>query len=112
MTVRIIYDIEYSRTIPATMIDSRKGTPLANQIGSIIKSSTDAEVAKVVSNVIPYKLESLQGNLVGYIGLRIVDNAASVYLKGLRPAYQPFDADISNQINIFITSNVWVNDLL
>ncbi len=112
MTIRIIYDIEYSRTIPAVLIDSRKGTPLANQIGSVIKSATDAEVAKVVPGVIPYKLETMQGNLVGYIALQVASGAASVYLKGLRPAFQPFDADISSQINTFIISNIWVNDLL
>ena len=111
MIVRFIYDMEYERTIPATIKDARASIPqVKNQIGSVIKTFTDSQVALITDNVLPYKLEIMDGNLVGYIAIRVVSGEASVYLKQLRPAFVQFDSEISEQINTFIINNIWQFD--
>lgn len=112
MIVRFIYDMEYERTFPAVLKDARASIPeIKNQIGSIIKAFTDSQVALVMDNVLPYKIETAdKGNLVGYMAIRVVSGEASVYLKQLRPAFMQFDADISEQINTFIISKLYAFD--
>lgn len=111
MIVRFIYDIEYERTFPAVLKDARASIPeIKNQIGSVIKAYTDTQVTLVTDNVLPYKIESMDGNLVGYMAIRVVSGEASVYLKQLRPAFMQFDADISEQINTFIINGFYKYD--
>ena len=114
MIVRFIYDIEYKRTIPACLKEARASIPqIKNQIGSVIKAYTDGQVALIIDNVIPYKIETQEnGNLVGYMAIRVVDGEASVYLKQLRPAFFQFDFEISVQINTFIINGFWKFDTL
>lgn len=112
---RFVYDIEYRRTIPACMIDARAGTPLANQIGSVIKGYTDAAVAAVGPFSIPYKIEvNHRGNLVGIFVLN-VNGTGKIATLGqfvLRPAFQVNNSVISAQIVSFIQLNGWQQDIL
>lgn len=111
---RFIYDIDYRRTIPAVMIDARAGTPLANQIGSVIKGYTDAAVAAIGPFTIPYKIENHRGNVAGIFTLN-VDGTGKIATLGqfvLRPAFQVFSLNISEQISTFITNNLWDGDFL
>jgi hypothetical protein len=113
MTIRLIYDIEYERTIPATIKEARANIPeVKNQVGFVIKAYTDSQVALVTNNAIPYKIETFDGNLVGYVAIRVVSGGASVYLKQLRPAFVQFDTEISEQINTFIINGMYVGDIL
>lgn len=111
MTVRFIYDMEYERTIPAVLKDARASIPqIKNQIGAVIKQFTDSQVALITDNVLPYKLETTEGNLIGYIAIRVVGGEATVYLKQLRPAFMQFDSEISEQINNFVINGFWKFD--
>lgn len=114
MKVRFIYDENYSRTIPACIIDARASiAAIKNQIGDVIKAYTDSQVKAVNQNTLPYKLETMDGNLAGYITL-IVDmttEGCALGQKVLRPAFQGF-MDIPTQISTFITSNSWKIDIL
>lgn len=111
MSYRFIFDDMFNRTIPAVMIDARKGTPLANQIGNVIKGLTDAEVAKVVAGVLPYKIEALaNGGLVGYITINTNLQPVSVYQQLIRPNFQQFIVQINQEISNFIKGNDWVYD--
>lgn len=111
---RFIYDMDYRRTIPAAMIDARAGTPLANQIGTVIKGYTDAAVAAVGSFTIPYKIETHRGNLVGVFTLNI-DGTGQIATVGqvvIRPAFQSNNVEISQQIANFIEINAFKPDFL
>lgn len=113
MTFIISYDIEYKRTIPSVLIDSRVTIPaIATKIGSVIKAFTDWEVNQVTSSILPFKIENSNGNLCGYFTLRINGQFAFLFQYQLRPAFQQFNAEISAQINTFVQSNSWRNDYL
>ena len=110
---RLIYDIDYSRIMPAVIIDARASIPaITNQIGSVIKAYTDAEVAKVTSKVVPYKIETDQGVLVGYFTIRVIVGFGSLYQYQLRPAFVQFNTVISQEISNFIASDDWKFDFL
>lgn len=113
MNIRLIYDIEYERTIPAVIKEARASIPqVKNQIGTAIKAYCDGQVALVATGVIPYKIETYSGNLAGYVAIRVVSGEASVYLKELRPAFVQFDTEISQQINNFIINGLYACDIL
>lgn len=114
MTYRFIIDDQPFRTIPAVIIDSRAGTPLANQIGAVIKSYTDSQVALVTDSVIPYKIETGAGSLAGYFTLQVIlgNQIAQLQQFVLRPAFKQFLSGISVQIDTFITTNNWKSDYL
>lgn len=112
---RFVFDIDYRRTIPACMIEARAGTPLANQIGSVIKGYADAAVAAVGPFSIPYKIEvNHRANLVGIFVLN-VNGTGKIATLGqfvLRPAFQKDLTTISQQISTFISNNLWGCDIL
>jgi hypothetical protein len=111
----ITYDLDYKRTIPAVLIENRANIPaIKNQIGTVIKAYTDAEVAKVTETVIPYKVETNQGVLVGFFTIQLsnIGQNAGKLQQVLRPAFQPFNSDITQIINTFITNGGYVNDIL
>ena len=104
--------MEYERTFPAVIKDARASIPqIKNQIGTVIKAYTDSQVALITDNVLPYKIETADnGNLVGYVAIRVVSGEALVYLKQLRPAFVQFDSEISEQINNFVISGFYKYD--
>ena len=108
------YDENYYRTIPACIIDGRKDNPAVyGQIGDVIKAFTDIEVDKASkSGIIPYKMETINGNLVGFMSLEVKFNTASVYQLWLREAFKGKLAEIQQDISIFITSLSWTFDKL
>lgn len=124
MTYRFIYsNSESNRIIPAVLIDKRAAIPeIKNQVGSVIKTYTDAQAALVTDTVIFYKIETDLGNLAGYFSLQVARlisepelipvYVASLLQYELRPAYQQFDTTISGLISNFITQSIWENDYL
>lgn len=113
-TYRIIFSKEYQRIVPALMIDTREGTALANQIGTVIKSYTDAAVNAITDNTLFYKLETMQGVLSGYFTLEInkETNTVNVASMILRHAFKTDILNIENQVNSFIQSSNWRQDYL
>lgn len=116
MTVRFIYDIEYNRTMRGIINDSRENIPeIKNQLGVVMKTYADEQAALVTENSLPYKMETdAYGNLAGYVILGIGRTEQSAYLltKQLRPAFEQFSTDISEQISNFITEGTWKQDIL
>lgn len=114
MNFRIIYNDAYKRVIPATLIDSRgKISAIETAGGFAVRDYTNAEVDRVGENVIPYKIETEGGNLVGFFNLVIKFGFVCTLLnKQLRPAFQTFDTQITNKISNFILSKEWQSDIL
>lgn len=115
MNYRIIYNQEYKRVIPAVLIDSRANiNAIKTATGYEVKAYTDSQVALVTSLVIPYKIETLNGNLAGYFNLTVSDNPKTVVLLNaqLRPAFVQYNSEISQLISTFIISGNWEFDYL
>lgn len=112
----IRYDPDFKRTIPAVLIENRANIPaIKNQIGTVIKAYTDGEVAKVTDNVIPYKIfTATNGVLVGFFTIQLSNNGQNAvkFQEVLRPAFQPFNDAIGQEIAIFIQNNGWQQDVL
>lgn len=102
-----------ARIIPAIEIDARANNiAIADQIGDVIKAYTDSQVAKVTPDCIVYKLESENGNLAGYIVLKVTNDVANVFFMTLRPAFLQFSILIDQLISNFISNNSWQQDFL
>ena len=114
MTFRIIYNQDYKRIIPAVLIDSRGLIPdIQETDGFATKNYTDSVVNMVNEDTVPYKIETDTGNLVGYFNILVgIDGNASLMNSQIRPAFQNFDAEISQLIITFIASNDWVYDFI
>jgi hypothetical protein len=113
---------EYQRIIPACLIDSRATiSALANKIGSDIKAYCDIEVNKVKNNenVLFFKIETVDlpntenlkmedGVLAGYFSLVALGFVKVImFQRQIRPNFTFLDAQISVEINNFITSGRW-----
>jgi len=111
---------EFGRLIPSVLIDSRATIPaIKNEIGDAIKAYTDIEVDKVKdkTNVLFFRIEtikkggqSIDGVLAGYfsLGVKPVGQSATLFQFQLRPAFEQFSAQISNEINIFIVGRSYI----
>lgn len=108
------YSLEYGRIIPACMIDARVGTNLENALGTVIKSVTDAQVNLIDDNVLFYKIETIQGNLVGYFSIKVNPNtgAGNLFIQTIRPAFNDNLLEINEQISNFILNGAWQSDYL
>ncbi len=114
---RFIYDKDYKRIIPAVITDSRANIPsIATVSGSVLKNFIDAEIQLVsdYDNRICYKIETENGNLVGYfiIDINLTNQSAYVFKVQLRPAFVQFDIQINNEINNFMFNFTWKKDFL
>ena len=115
MSYIITYDLDYKRVIPAVLIENRANIPaIKNKIGIVIKAYTDGEVAKVTESVVPYKIETNLGALVGYFTVQIsnMGQNAVKFQQTLRPQFNPFTIEINIQIATFIQNNGWQQDIL
>ena len=113
MVFDFIYETNAKRLMPAIINDSWSIIPqIKGQPGASVKAYSDSQVALVTSNCLLYKIESVNGNLAGYFVLQVNNSAASLYLLQLRPAFQSFTAQISQNINIFVQSNNFLYDML
>lgn len=108
------YDIEYNRTMRGIINDSRGGiAAIKNTVGSVMKAYADQQVATVTESALPYKIETVNGNLGGYFILSVTDaGGARLLSTQLRPAFEQFEVEISNLIINFITDGKWKHDFL
>ena len=108
MTFKITYCENYTRLMRGVLIDSQFNIPaISNKLGSVIKDYTDKEVEKVVGNVIPFRIETNDGNLAGYFTIKVVGVDVSLFQKQLRPSFVKFNDNISILISTFITNGEW-----
>lgn len=113
---RFIYcNQEAPRIIPSVLIDKRAAIPaIANQVGSVIKSFVDTQVAFVTNTTLFYKIESKSGgNLAGYFSLQVIRSGVVALLQyELRPAFEQFNSIILGEINNFTANGSWNADWL
>lgn len=115
MSYRFIYsNFESKRIVPSVLIDKRAIVPeISGQIGSVIKSFTDAQSDLVNDDTAFYKIETETGNLAGYFSIRKVrQGVVSLLQYELRPAFEANTSEISAEIATFISENGWVYDTL
>ena len=113
MTFQPIYEPDFKRLIPAIINDSRNTIPeTTNQIGMVIKTYFDAQIASVGLNGIVYRIEGEAGVLAGYFVLQVVNKIASLSSYQFRPAFQSFSAQLLSLISTFIQENGFLNDIL
>lgn len=113
MTFRFVYEPDFKRVFSAVILDSWNTIPETKmQIGRIIKEYVNDQTELVVDGTIPYRVETGNGSLAGYMVLKLVGNTAIPYLVQLRPPFLPFSAQITTLITIFIQSNTFLNDYL
>lgn len=114
----MIYNISYcgdsyKRLFWAVISDSRANIPaVRNMIGVVIKSYVDSQTALVNPDVLPYKIETELGVLVGYFGLYTGPGPAAVAFGQFRPAFLAFQSDINQNIATFVSSGNWSFDTL
>lgn len=107
MIYRIIFDDQWFRIIPSCMIDARVGTPLAGATGVVMQKIIDEKLVLVPGNL-PYKIENNNGVLVGVF---VMKPDGTLIFSIIRPAFQQFEEDITQEISTFIGGNNWVYDL-
>jgi|ERR1700733_546044 len=113
MNYSIIYMTDVNRTVTGIIIDSQYTIPaIANKLGSVTKAYADAQISAISNNVIPYKIETENGNLAGYFALQINNGIPSILQMQVRPAFVSDNANISILIGNFIISNLWNFDYL
>jgi hypothetical protein len=114
MTIRFIYEPDYPRIIFACMMDARQGTPLANKPGAIQKQFIDSAINAVTPDVIPYRLESELGVMIGYISLKVgnMGQTAVLFQETYRPAFANMVPEIQQNISKFVSSLAWRDDIL
>lgn len=114
MTFDFIFSREQQRIIQAVMIDSRATSMPIGLNGNQIKPLVDAQVLLVTPTVIFYKIETVNGNLVGYFSLQVdtANKSATLLQYQLRASFMSFDTEIKNQINGYIVNGEWKGDYL
>ena len=115
MTFIIVYNQEYKRVIPAVLIDSRQNFPFLKSAGGYdVLAYTQSQIDLVTDRVVPYKIETDDGNLAGYFNLSVNDNNVTATLLNyqLRPAFESLSVQILQKISNFISSNEWQFDCL
>jgi len=101
----------FKRVIRAVMIDARATTLPKNATGFEIDAIINEAIASVTINVLFFKLETSEGNLVGYFTLTLGNHGTTATLSSLvlRPAFQKNISIITEQINNFIQTNEYQN---
>lgn len=103
----------YKRLMWGVISDSRTNIPaVKNQVGAVIKAYVDMQISLVTPDVLPYKIETGTGNLVGYFGLYVGPGSVSIQFQQLRPAFVGFSAEISTVMINFILSGAFKFDTL
>jgi hypothetical protein len=109
MSYELTYELDYKRIISAVINDARNIIPQTkNQTGSVIYAYVQSQIMLVNPNVLMYRIESDQGNLAGYVGIRVNNGIATQVLYQLRPAFN--DLEISGVITNFIQTNSFLKD--
>lgn len=113
MNFHFTYCENYRRVINGVIIDSQFIIPaISGQLGYVVKAYADGEVAKVNDNVLPYRIETDNGNLAGYFTLMVNGNSIYLLQEQLRPAFIQFDTQLTSEINSFIINGGYRKDIL
>lgn len=93
--------------------DSRINIPaIKDKNGVIIKNYVDYIESWVIQGVLPYKIETNGGNLVGFVGILVYPGPVQILFLQYRPAFIKFQLDINQTISNFIESGSYQFDFL
>lgn len=107
------YELDYKRVMMAVINDARNTIPeTTDQPGSVIYAYSQAQIAKVVPGVLVYRISSQEGNLGGFCAIQVQNGVITLLFFQLRPAFQPFEAQILQFIGTFIQNNIPLQDIL
>jgi len=115
MEFTIKYTTEPKRILAAAIMDSRFSIPILAGLGGFeVKEYVDNQIALLVDNVLPYKIETNMGNFAGFLSLKITNMGLTAvkFQEFLRPSFLAFNDEISNIISIFISDGWWKRDFL
>jgi hypothetical protein len=114
MTYCLKYELDPNRLIMAVVNDSRSAIPSLgpNADGNSVYAYSQSLIAQMVSGVILYRIETLNGNLGGVIALNTNPGAVGQVFLVLRPAAVPFLSEISGVITNFISARTYLQDIL
>jgi hypothetical protein len=116
MIYTFVFEPDYTRLIPAILIDCRASIPeIKNQIGDVIKAYIDGQLALIDDTCIVYKIEEITNGVCAGIFVLKVDTGnktANLLSYRFRPAFQNDTLNILNIIVNFITSSAWHADML
>ncbi len=114
MAYKIIYRTEPHRIITACIIDSRKGTFLANKSGQVINDYVSQKLSVLSANTLTYKIEEGNGTMVGYFALLLNTQVKTADLQqsAIRTAFSTKQLEINQLIANFISGGEWKNDFL
>jgi len=109
----ISYNVEYARVLSGVILENRQGiAQTKDKTGFQVKSFIDDQIALVDDSVIPYIMETAQGNLVAFFSLKMTGEAVSLLQLFIRANFIDFQAQITAKIDTFILSNEWHTDNL
>lgn len=96
------------------MIDARATTMPANANGNQMQPIIDAVIDLVGASSLPYKIETDNGNLVGFIVLLVNRSFLTATLQAscIRPQYSSDLTAINAFINSFRIGTDWLTDIL
>lgn len=113
MTFYATYIQEYSRVIAAIILEGRQSfAQTKDKTGFQVKAFFDSESNKVVEGVVPYKIQTVDGNLVAYFSVLTSGLSAQQYQLFIRPSFAQFSGQINQFISNFIGNGSWTADIL
>ncbi len=99
--------------LSGVILENRQAIPeTKDKTGFEVKAFIDSQIALVGDMVIPYIMETAQGNLVSFFSLQVAGETASLLQLFIRGNFTQFEPEITTKIGIFITSNDWRTDFL
>jgi len=114
MTYCLKYELDQQRLIMAIVNDSRSVIPGLgpNANGQAVYAYSQSLIQQMVPGVILYRIASVNGNLGGICAINTNSGSVGTIFTVLRPAAVPFLSEISTVITNFISSNVFLQDIL
>lgn len=113
MTFYATYLIEYSRVLAGIILEGRQSlAQTKDKTGFEVKAFFDSEINKVTTNVVPYKIETEQGNLAAYFSVLTDGIAGQQYQLFIRPSFAAYALQLSLFISNFIGNGSWKADIL
>lgn len=114
MSYHIVYTEDIKQVVSAVFIDARSVTMPLGINGVEVQELLDEQLLLITKNVIVYKIETEEGNLVGYftVDVNVGQRTASANNPVLRVPFFANLGEIPVVIGRFMQQNLWQADFL
>lgn len=113
MNFYISYCVEYNAVLSGIILENRQAiASTKDKTGAEVKTFIDSQIALIADTVIPYIIETDNGNLVAFFSLKITAGVATVLQLFIRNNFTDFQSAISQEISNFINHGNWRTDIL